>query len=62
MMHSFQVVLHRNIREIREIRGRYIHAKVVFPNYFFLSVSTMRAIWFGMRICCGHFERHTSQS
>ena len=28
-MHSFQVVLHRNIREIREIRGRYIHAKVV---------------------------------
>ena len=28
-MHSFQVVLHRNIRKIREIRGRYIHAKVV---------------------------------
>ena len=27
-MHSFQVVLHRNIRKIREIRGRYIHAKV----------------------------------
>jgi len=31
-MHIFQVVLHRNIREIREIRGRYIHAKVVLVN------------------------------
>ena len=29
-MHSFQVVLNRNIREISEIRGRYIHAKVVY--------------------------------
>ena len=24
--------------------------------------STMRAIWLGMRICCGHLERHSSQS
>lgn len=43
----------RNRRENQEHRG-------FFP--YFLNVSTMRAIWLGMRICCGHFDRHSSQS
>ena len=30
--------------------------------FYFLSSSTMRAIWLGMRICWGHLARHSSQS
>lgn len=39
------------------------HAEALSQGaFYFLNVSTMRANWLGMRICCGHFDRHSSQS
>ena len=46
------------------MRSTILHYALSIMHYYHLPLSILliRLNWFGIRICCGHFFRHSSQS